>query len=319
MKIRKFFMPRFGFGLMAVILAMSITGCAANGPPSKSTEVSTTSVEATAVTVAKPAGSSPTETEVEKATKASDETQGTAAATTEATSAPNVDQTEANDEDPPATESKSQATDSESSATTQATSPPETDPPQTEPPETEPPHVHSYSATSTIAPGCECDGYTVYECSCGSSYTDDYVSATGHSWGEWATTKDPTSSAEGEKTRTCSGCGAVETASIEKLPAEQIDTAALEAYGRQYGANTYGYDSVVGTRAGYYPGWTVYFDSMAEGKAEVAECVDAATDQLIARGIDIVAMIDGEKCAVMLDVEVVHEGGNQYCVWVYYG
>lgn len=312
MKTYKFVSSRLVLGLTAVFLAVIMAGCAATAPHLDDTAASVATTTATADT-------SPTETEAETAAKSSEETQGMTAATTEVTSAPSVNQTEATQEAAPATESKAQAADSGNSVATQATSPPETDPPETEPPETEPPHVHSYSATSTVAPGCECDGYTVYECSCGSSYTDDYVSATGHSWGEWATTRDPTSSAEGEKARTCSGCGAVETASIEKLPAEQIDTAALEAYGRQYGANTYGYDSVVGTRAGYYPGWTVYFDSMAEGKAEVAECVDAATDQLIARGIDIVAMIDGEKCAVMLDVEVVHEGGNQYCVWVYYG
>ena len=282
MKIRKFFMPQFGFGLMAVILAMSITGCAANGPPSESTDVSTTSVETTAVTVAKPVDSSPTETKAEKSTKASDETQGTAAATTEAISAPSVDQTEEKEEDPPATESKSQATDSGNSATTQATSPPETDPPETEPPETEPPHVHSYSATTTVAPGCECDGYTVYECSCGSSYTDDYVSAFGHSWGEWATTREPTSSAEGEKARTCSGCGATETASIEKLPAEPLDTAALAEYGRQYGEANYDFVVQIGTRAGYYPGDTYWWDSMDEAYADVAGSVALTADWLLA-------------------------------------
>lgn len=319
MKIRKFFMPRFSFGLMAVILAMSITGCAANGPPSESTDVSTTSVETTAVTVTKPVDTSPTETEAEKSTKPSDETQGEAAATTEATSAPDVDQTEAKEEDPPATESKSQATDSGNSATIQASSPPETDPPETEPPETEPPHVHSYSATSTVAPGCECDGYTVYECSCGSSYTDDYVSAFGHSWGDWATTREPTSSAEGEKARTCSGCGAVETASIEKLPAEQIDTAALEAYGRQYGKDTYGFRPEVGTRAGYYPGDTYWWESMDEAYADVAQSVDITAEWLIAAGKPIVLVVDGVEYPFLLDVEVVHEGGNQYCVWVYYG
>lgn len=319
MKIHKFVMTRLTGGLMAVILAMSMTGCSANGPPTESTEGSTTSAGTTDVTMAKPVDTSPMETEAGESAKPSEETQPAAAATTEAPSAPNVDQTEAKREDAPATESKAQATDGGNSATTQATSPPETDPAETEPPETEPPHVHSYTATSTVAPGCECDGYTVYECSCGSSYTDDYVSATGHSWGEWATTRESTSSAEGEKARTCSGCGAAETASIEKLPAEQIDTDALEAYGRQYAANAYGYDPVVGTRAGYYPGWTVYIDSMAEGQSEVAECIDATTDQLVASGVSIVAIIDGVECAAMLDVEVVHEGGNQYCVWVYYG
>lgn len=40
---------------------------------------------------------------------------------------------------------------------------------------------HTYAPTTVVAPTCTTDGYTVYTCSCSDSYTDNYVSATGHS------------------------------------------------------------------------------------------------------------------------------------------
>lgn len=226
--------------------------------------------------------------------------------------------------DPPATEAftttnppETDPLETEPPATTK---PAETEPSETEPPvTTAPPHAHSYSAEAVIAPGCTSGGYTVYKCDCGASYTDDEVSATGHTWSEWTTTKEATSSDEGEKSRVCDSCGETETAAIEKLPAEQIDTAALEAFGRQYGKNTYGYDPVIGTRAGYYPGLAVTISDMEDGRQEVAKAVDATTEQLVAAGAPIVVVIDGKECAAMLDVQVVHEGNNDYRIWVYYG
>lgn len=42
-------------------------------------------------------------------------------------------------------------------------------------------HEHSYSST-VIEPTCTASGYTQYSCSCGSSYTSDYVLPTGHNY-----------------------------------------------------------------------------------------------------------------------------------------
>lgn len=44
--------------------------------------------------------------------------------------------------------------------------------------DTEAPHVHVYNSTVT-APTCVSQGYTTYTCTCGDSYVDDYVQATG--------------------------------------------------------------------------------------------------------------------------------------------
>lgn len=77
-------------------------------------------------------------------------------------------------------------------------------------------HTHSYTE-KVIEPTCTADGYTLHECSCGKSYKDKTVSKKGHSFGDWTVTRQATTSAEGEKTRKCSVCGAVETEKIAKL------------------------------------------------------------------------------------------------------
>ena len=77
-------------------------------------------------------------------------------------------------------------------------------------------HTHSYTE-KVIAPTCTADGYTLHECSCGKSYKDKTVSKKGHNFGDWTVTRQATTSAEGEKTRKCSVCGAAETEKIAKL------------------------------------------------------------------------------------------------------
>lgn len=109
---------------------------------------------------------------------------------------------------------------------TEPTSPKNTQPDAAQ--TTEPGHTHKHTATVT-KPTCTEKGYTEHTCSCGDSYKDTYVNATGHSWSEWKTTKEPTTSAAGQKTRTCSKCNSTETQSIDKLPAdEKIDPATCK-------------------------------------------------------------------------------------------
>ena len=43
-------------------------------------------------------------------------------------------------------------------------------------------------------------------------------------WSEWVTTTEPTCTAEGEQTRACVGCGAVETRSLEMIAHSYVDT-----------------------------------------------------------------------------------------------
>lgn len=392
MRANKLVLSKLVLGMTVALLTVSMVGCAKNAQPLTSTDTAALLGETTIST----ADTSPTKTEIEETTKYPEETKAATVATTETTVIPDEDQTEAMAE---ATVDQTQNANTGDSvtATSQTTSPPETDPPVTEPP-----HNHSYQKTNTVPATCTTDGYTVYECSCGSSYKEDETPATGHRWAEWTVTKYPTTTSEGERICTCGYCGLVETVAIEKLPEDHVheyteiyhaatcqhlayyyyqcdcgdsyigeyfgeladhymvtdeevpatpeadgyhlyrcgyawdgctetktlvlkyenqvvDTAKLEEYGRQYGKNTYGYTPVVGTRAGYYPGLSVAITSMEDGYHEVADCIDSTTDQLVAAGHAIVLEVDGVQCAAMLDVEVVHEGGNNYCIWVYYG
>jgi hypothetical protein len=67
------------------------------------------------------------------------------------------------------------------------------------------------------APTCTQKGYTTYTCSvCGTSYTGNEVSATGHSYTS-SVTKKPTCTATGVKTYTCSKCKNTYTEQIAKL------------------------------------------------------------------------------------------------------
>lgn len=73
--------------------------------------------------------------------------------------------------------------------------------------------------TSTVTPpGCNTFGYTTYKCeNCGHTYTDHYTLYQ-HTVTEWTVTQEPTTLDTGVKTGTCSLCGAVITAEVEKLP-----------------------------------------------------------------------------------------------------
>lgn len=77
-------------------------------------------------------------------------------------------------------------------------------------------HTHTYTEAKT-APGCETEGYTTYTCACGDTYTGDKVAATGHQWGEWVTTQEPTENTTGTAERVCSNCAKVETRTLDKV------------------------------------------------------------------------------------------------------
>lgn len=55
---------------------------------------------------------------------------------------------------------------------------------------------------------CTTDGYTTHSCSsCGYTYTDSYVTATGHSYTDWVVEKPATCIDVGRETRHCTKCG----------------------------------------------------------------------------------------------------------------
>ena len=80
----------------------------------------------------------------------------------------------------------------------------------------EPEHTHEY-ATVVTSPTCTENGYTTYTCECGDSYVDDYVNATGHSFGNWTTEIAPTCTETGLEKRVCSACGETETNELSSI------------------------------------------------------------------------------------------------------
>ena len=66
------------------------------------------------------------------------------------------------------------------------------------------PHTHSYTAAVT-APTCTAAGYTVYTCSCGNSYKDNYTDALGHNYVNGACTRCGAKSTDAPTPVTLSG------------------------------------------------------------------------------------------------------------------
>ena len=91
-------------------------------------------------------------------------------------------------------------------------------------------HIHANHLTEVPAktPTCIEDGNKAYfRCECGKLFTDSTaatkttladvtIKAEGHKFGDWVTTKQPTYTTTGIKTRTCSACGATEEDTIPK-------------------------------------------------------------------------------------------------------
>lgn len=65
---------------------------------------------------------------------------------------------------------------------------------------------HSYTAKSTVAATCTSKGYTTYACSCGDTYTGNYVKITGHNFSNWYWSEVSTCTKQGIEVRNCTKC-----------------------------------------------------------------------------------------------------------------
>ena len=77
-------------------------------------------------------------------------------------------------------------------------------------------HTHRYTSTVTN-PTCTAQGYTTHTCSCGDWYRDNFTNALGHSYGAWEQNKAPTCTAQGTEKRTCTRCSASQTRDVAAL------------------------------------------------------------------------------------------------------
>ena len=110
---------------------------------------------------------------------------------------------------------------------------------------------HSYETVVT-APTCTEDGYTTYTCACGHSYTDDKVSATGHSYDAGTVTTAATCTEKGVKTYKCA-CG--------------------DSYTEEIAATGHSYETVVTAPTCTEDGYTTY--TCACGHSYVGDEVEA--------------------------------------------
>lgn len=85
-----------------------------------------------------------------------------------------------------------------------------------------PVHNHRYDSKITKAATCTSDGIKTFTCACGDSYTET-IKATGHSWSNWVTTKQPTETSEGKAERACSKCNLKESKTLDKLPSKPTE------------------------------------------------------------------------------------------------
>jgi len=118
--------------------------------------------------------------------------------------------------------SESTSSEKPETSTTESSEPESTPTPKPTPTPTpkpaDPAHTHKWTARVT-KPTCTENGYTTQSCSCGESYVEERVDATGHSFGEWKTTKEPTTTTTGVSERKCSTCGETETKTLGKVTA----------------------------------------------------------------------------------------------------
>ena len=236
---------------------------------------------------------------------------------------------------------------------TQPTEPKPTTPTEPKPTEPqnppEPVHVHSYKAT-VVAPSCAAKGYTEHKCACGDSYKDSYTDALGHSFVDQTVAATCTSG--GYTLRTCSRCGATETANTtpalghdyrdtvvppttnsegytehkcsrcgdsyrdnytEKLH-EVFDLQAVIDYGCAY-AQSLGFTidrSMTLANSGYYPGYYGSGYSLDFLKQRVAGNIQYTADMLTADG----DTIEGYRCYIHASYE---PDTDKYYIVVLYG
>ncbi len=86
-------------------------------------------------------------------------------------------------------------------------------------------YYKDYIEVIVTPPTCTEQGYTTHNCYCGEhSHVLDYVPATGHSYGEWVTTKPATCTEDGERTKTCAGCSDVITETVPATGHSHVPT-----------------------------------------------------------------------------------------------
>ena len=135
-------------------------------------------------------------------------------------------------------------------------------------------HKHNYSA-QVFNVSCTEDGYTLYTCRCGDSYTDSRIPATGHSYNESVTVK-PTCTEKGSAVYTCTVCGDTYEKQLDALGHKYKFSAEKQAT-----FNKNGYESKICTVCGDIAEGRIIpaLDSVKLAKASLTYTGKALTSQ----------------------------------------
>ena len=82
-----------------------------------------------------------------------------------------------------------------------------------------------------VSPTCVKQGYTIHTCAregCGYSYTDSFLPAAGHTYGEWTTVKVPTCTEIGSQVRTCRNCDDTQTQFVPAVGHKAVTDLQVE-------------------------------------------------------------------------------------------
>lgn len=136
-----------------------------------------------------------------------------------------------------------------------------------------------------------------------------------------ATTPPETQPPESEPPATEPSAAAAPSETVP--PAEVIDLAVLESYGREY-ASGYGYwgnpSTGFATNAGYYPPSRVTIKTMADGYRRVRELVDAQYANDVAAGRPITAIVDGIEVHRKINIYIQStDDPDIYLLYCFYG
>ena len=107
-------------------------------------------------------------------------------------------------------------------------------------------------------------------------------------------------------------------------PAQTVDTADLEAYGRSFASDKYGYNGTAEctpeTEAGCFPSSTQTITSKEEGERIIQEAINNLKKNDDAHGYAAYEEVDGEIVRCPVNVQVTPTGEpNEYTITVYYG
>ena len=190
----------------------------------------------------------------------------------------------------------------------------------TTPTVTEPPHQHSYTS-SQFAASCEGQGYTLYTCSCGKSYSEGYADALGHSYTDMVIA--PTSTEQGYTEHTCSRCGNSYRDSYTEPVKVRYSAAEAQQIGNAYIASIGAVvtpELVTAAVHGYYPPESVtgYELDIVGGQEWLNNSAVGNIQATVTRLLYMVPDSTITGCHMYCSV-TYDEASDTYTITVYYG